>query len=200
MRLPHYPRQNQSPLQVVGMRFSIVTYWILGAMLCGLASIIATNMGHEITSTNLLYLGMVMVVLFTGELFSRATFSSLTDEPDKIVLFVSQFIATGLIVTAEIANLVNLVNLLSNDALNKNVPEHLLWSMIMAGALVGLLIPLVRYYDDLASDIMKKRYISRDMKIKQGHEDWLNEVSMKFDEWDRQYEAGTLPESYDDLK
>jgi hypothetical protein len=197
MRLPHYPGQNKSSMQIVGMRFSVVTYWILGTMLCALASIIVYNMGHKISSTNLLWLGMAMVVLFSGEIFSRAISSSITDEPDKIVLFVSQFIAMSIITVAEITNL---INLFGGKAVKADIPENLLWSMIMAGAFVGVVIPLVRYYDDLTSEIMKKRYISRDMQIKQQHEDWLNEVSMKFDEWDRQYEAGTLPESYDDLK
>jgi hypothetical protein len=197
MRLPHYPGQNKPAMQIVGMRFFVVTYWVLGTMLCALGSIIVYNMGYKISSTNLLWLGMAMIILFSGEIFSRAVSSSIADEPDKIVLFVSQFIAMSIITVAEIANL---INLFGGKAIKADVPENLLWSMIMAGTFVGVVIPLVRYYDDLTSEIMKKRYISRDMQIKQQHEDWLNEVSMKFDEWDRQYEAGTLPESYEDLK
>jgi len=198
MKLPHYSKPNKAPMNVVGMRFSIVTYWMLGAMLCGVASIIVGNMGYKISSTNLLWVGMAMMILFTGELFSRASFSSaLNEEPDKIVMFASQFIAAGILIVAEVTNL---INLFGSDPRKSDVPENLLWSMIMAGALVGVIVPLVRYYDDLMVEIMKKRYINRDMQIKQEHDAWLDEVSTKFDEWDRQYEAGTLPESYDDLK
>jgi hypothetical protein len=166
-------------------------WFSLGAILA-IGSVIFRSFDQPLSGSNLMWLSVACMALLMGEIFGRSSNPFVEEEPDRLVLAVTNTLAAG----AVASSLISTLFVLQNEGFS-----------ISAIAWMGILTPIMCFAAKQGINFLGHRLYLRSVERKKMqahakvavHQEWLDTQSSRFDEWERQYDAGKLPANYEEL-
>lgn len=173
----------------------ILGTWLLLTLVLASGSFLTGDMPNlALTHDNLMWVALAAFTMLIGEIFSRQTADPYgVIEPDKTVLMTTRGLASIMIGGA-------LVSTLAYSKENGFDGEAAVWSFVTIAASAYLINKFLRIGLNALYLLNVKLQDYRASQQIAVQEEWLMLETAKFDEWERQHEAGTLPSSFEDLR